>query len=742
VNVNQRDGQGRLLQQVALLSGHLTFVETFGWRPDSTLSSYSGTRIGTGGWSDSRNFGYNTRNQLTNEPVGLATGTTATNNYSFDAPKLGVLTGIQLSGGLTNNWQATGLNAFSQVTNEAWNQSGLTLRAGGSAINASSVSALLDGGGISSSLGGGRWFADLSLSPGSHTLAATANYTVGQYAATATSGFTVVGANNVTNYYDAAGNVTNRLFANGKAQTLVWDAAGRLVSVIERTYGTNGFNWTAIYDALGRRLETVQVPVVNSATNIVMPLVLDSWFDPQVEFSEVGVAVNGKRTWKIIGPDGDHGFGSMQGVGGLEATVRESDSLTTPVLNDFSGNVLATISGTTANWNPVRTGGYGPEIGYEASLLTPSTPLVETLVWRSRRIDPTGFYWLGARYYDPMAGRFLSPDPLGHSASMDLYSFANGDPVNQFDADGRFGKGFAYGVGDVMEGGSYYKSFGNPHSGWSTAGYDVGLVAAEATKQVALYFATEGAFALMSRGLALGARALSAEMRVGEEALAGEVAASRTPKGAFGMGTEMGEAFATMSRVQEGAEGSNAGRLALGGGGKMKSADMTPAQVYEFFKNAPESTMAKTLDAHEISAFRELARLKLAELPGRAGFNADAPLFISKPNQGGGRVWFSTYVTKPFDHDALIRAGGQKGPITLITGVHGNWQGKWAPNPGGMASSRWYINNQGLNVDLQYFGNMTDLKLREVLNRNGTIVCGWCWSSCNRRLLDALLQGF
>jgi len=77
-----------------------------------------------------------------------------------------------------------------------------------------------------------------------------------------------VGANSVTNYYDAAGNVTNRVFANGRGQVLTWDAAGRLVSVIERVYSTNGFNWAAIYDALGRRLRTTQVPVVNGAALI------------------------------------------------------------------------------------------------------------------------------------------------------------------------------------------------------------------------------------------------------------------------------------------------------------------------------------------------------------------------------------------------------------------------------------------------------------------------------------------
>jgi hypothetical protein len=41
---------------------------------------------------------------------------------------------------------------------------------------------------------------------------------------------------------------------------------------------------------------------------------------------------------------------------------------------------------------------------------------------------------------------FISPDPAGHSASMDLYSFCNGDPVNNFDPDGRFGKGVMDGV--------------------------------------------------------------------------------------------------------------------------------------------------------------------------------------------------------------------------------------------------------------------------------------------------------
>jgi RHS repeat-associated protein len=59
--------------------------------------------------------------------------------------------------------------------------------------------------------------------------------------------------------------------------------------------------------------------------------------------------------------------------------------------------------------------------------------LAQSMVWRGHRIDPTGFYWLGARYYEPTSGRFLSPDPKGQAASMSLYDFCNGDPVNFFD---------------------------------------------------------------------------------------------------------------------------------------------------------------------------------------------------------------------------------------------------------------------------------------------------------------------
>ena len=47
-------------------------------------------------------------------------------------------------------------------------------------------------------------------------------------------------------------------------------------------------------------------------------------------------------------------------------------------------------------------------------------------------------YKMGARYYDPDVGRFISEDPAGIEAGLNLYAFADADPVNGYDPTGAF----------------------------------------------------------------------------------------------------------------------------------------------------------------------------------------------------------------------------------------------------------------------------------------------------------------
>ena len=237
----------------------------------------------------------------------------------------------------------------------------------------------------------------------------------------------------VTNHYDERGGLTSRNFANGSSQTFTWDALGRLVKVNQ----PDGSEWRAWYDALNRRTRT-EFTTGGSTQR------LDSIYDPEVEFLEIALSATefgqSTRVWKIYGPDGSGVYGGAQGAGGLEALVEESTGEAKGIINDVHGSVAGFADQADFYFQTTRYGAYGPLPGStsaqpQASLLLGS--LSQALGWQGRRMDPTGLYYFGARYYDPEAGRFISPDPLGHASSLSLYDFCNGDPLNYWDPDGR-----------------------------------------------------------------------------------------------------------------------------------------------------------------------------------------------------------------------------------------------------------------------------------------------------------------
>jgi RHS repeat-associated protein len=57
-------------------------------------------------------------------------------------------------------------------------------------------------------------------------------------------------------------------------------------------------------------------------------------------------------------------------------------------------------------------------------------------LYRGEQWDPNlGLYYLRARYYNPVAGRFLSVDPLADEGEP-RYEYADADPINELDPDG------------------------------------------------------------------------------------------------------------------------------------------------------------------------------------------------------------------------------------------------------------------------------------------------------------------
>jgi RHS repeat-associated protein len=255
-----------------------------------------------------------------------------------------------------------------------------------------------------------------------------------------------VGESTTATGYDAIGQTLTRTYSQNavpvRTQTFTWDALGRLVKLSERDAQQSGQDFTAVYDGLNRRIRTQTEAVVNHVPASSPTLATQSDYDPLVEFLEVGLALNGERTWKIHGPDLSGGYGGMQGIGGLEATIVERSGVATGLLSDRFGHILAHLEGegaaTTVNWQPAKLGGYGALPGSPLPKLAIDADVATVTAWRSRSADPTGLIYLGARYYDPETGRFLTPDPAGHAASFSLYDYAGGDPVNFLDPDGRF----------------------------------------------------------------------------------------------------------------------------------------------------------------------------------------------------------------------------------------------------------------------------------------------------------------
>jgi RHS repeat-associated protein len=308
-----------------------------------------------------------------------------------------------------------------------------------------------------------KWRARLELGKGvGHTNIARAHHPSGQVIGAKTNNYSVQSFDYQNSAYDLSGFTTQRVlradtFFNTnvvRRQALTWDSWGRLVKATERDDLSDGFDWVGTYDGLGRLLRSTYTPVNSNAAASTLKVTVDSWYDPQVEFLEIGVAVNGQRWWKVYGPDISGGYGGMQGAGGLDAVIREMDGYTVGLVNDYSGNALARVESGQVIWTETRFSGYGPVAGSPAAYLDRNVNIAEAVSWRGWRIHPMGWFYHGARWYDPNSSRYLSFDPAWEiSGSVDPYGYP-GDPIDFVDSTGRFGttvgQGAAKGVDMVF----------------------------------------------------------------------------------------------------------------------------------------------------------------------------------------------------------------------------------------------------------------------------------------------------
>lgn len=443
--ITSRDGEGRPLSIATTVNTFPELTESLTWSGDGLLTAHTLARAD---YTDPHVYTYaNLSRRLVQEQVNLNVSTTFTNTMVYDngiGGGPGVLTQMGQANSTVNEWSG-GADAFSRVIAET--NSTFPYPAYGH-INGQSilVSGWLDNQPVSISAVGTnamQWRAMMELSPGTHQLKVSALHPSGFYTAWATNSFTNSLAYQTTaDGYDAAGNITNRVWKNPsgtveRTQTLSWDARGRLHAVIERDANNSGYNWTAVYDGLNRRLSTTTVLVTNGIASTAPPQTINSYFDPQVEFLELGVSTSDQMVWKLYGPDSNGKYGGLNGTGGFDGV---SPYLNTfyPLISDFRGNILAEITNGVPSWIPARPTGYGAVPGYRPAAFASGADLAQSSAWRGREVDITGYYNLGLRPYDPISGRFLTYDSVWNERDPNYYSFSGGEPILSYDSNGRF----------------------------------------------------------------------------------------------------------------------------------------------------------------------------------------------------------------------------------------------------------------------------------------------------------------
>lgn len=212
------------------------------------------------------------------------------------------------------------------------------------------------------------------------------------------------GAATSTYTYDASGNTTTRNVAAQPGQTLTWDAEGRLETVHQGTAAVGSY----LYTPEGERLIRRQ----NGTTTVYLP--------GGQELVLTGTTVKAQRYYTFNGQT----VATRTGTGSANTSTLISDPHQTASL----AIVNSTKAVTQRRMDP-----FGITRG------TPATTWPGDHGFLNKPTDTTGLTQVGARYYDPLIGRFISVDPvmdLTQPQQWAAYTYANGNPVTYWDPTG------------------------------------------------------------------------------------------------------------------------------------------------------------------------------------------------------------------------------------------------------------------------------------------------------------------
>ncbi len=219
------------------------------------------------------------------------------------------------------------------------------------------------------------------------------------HALASTSTVDSAGTRTASYSYDGAGNTTSRPGARGQ-QTLTWDPEGHLATLTDGT-GTHSY----VYDASGNRL------IARNTTGATLYL-----GTTELRLTTATNQVSATRYYS---------------AGGQVCAMRTAAGVTW-LTGDNHGTALVAVDAGTQQVTRRYELPYGSPRG-----TNPSWPNPHGFVGGIS--DPTGLTHLGAREYDPDAGRFISVDPLFDANSpqeMNGYAYGVNSPATMADPAG------------------------------------------------------------------------------------------------------------------------------------------------------------------------------------------------------------------------------------------------------------------------------------------------------------------
>jgi RHS repeat-associated protein len=206
---------------------------------------------------------------------------------------------------------------------------------------------------------------------------------------------------------DAWGNVTSRT-SSGTTATLTYDLLDHLI----KWYASSTNQEQYVYDANGERV------LRRSTTSSGTTMTVYAFGLEEHSYTGSGTLLSSTYYYSLAG----------RLIGALDA------SGTTFYLTDALGSLLASFS-NTANSAALKSNQlYGP---YGNTRYTSGTLNTAKGFTGQYNDSLTGLDYYGARYYDPVAGVFLSADAVaGNGAGMNPYAYVGGNPETQSDPSG------------------------------------------------------------------------------------------------------------------------------------------------------------------------------------------------------------------------------------------------------------------------------------------------------------------